>query len=547
MILALPCPTELFEPVVLCGIVTVTKALQPAGRSFHEVHEKPNLSKKAAKKVAPREKEESESELEETQSKKKGKQISASFKLDKLLEGQALYKLLHVKEDATMEQIKQSYRKLVLEHHPDKLSAADREKNEVHFIRIQATFEILSDVTKRRQYDSTLPFDESIPTSLSAGDDFYNVFGAAFDRNARWSVRRPIPQIGEESTPFEQISTFYDFWFDFESWRDFASHDEHDTNQSGICREEKRWMERQNSKTRRRLQNEENARILRLVEAAHKLDPRIIKRKQDELRAAQEAKSSHKEKKLQAEREAKEAAERIKREVAEAEEAAKEKAKNEKADIKKCRPQIKQILRPVYEHGGLDEESVASFLLTLNTLPEIGGLLERLKEVAEQPNQVLAVFKEMYEMKTNGSCKTVVEDAKKKETTDNSNTWTSCELVIFQKALTKFPVGVAKRWDHIAEMVGTRSVDEVLVMSKRFAEDKNLQSMAKPAKQVAIAAPVVDEWTEAQQKAFESALRLFPANITVGDRWESIASKVEGKSKEQCVARFRYLRDLMQK
>jgi DnaJ homolog subfamily C member 2 len=543
--LALTYSHEDFEPVVLCGIVTISKSLQPAGRSFHETHEKPNLSKKSVKKVAAQEKEdESESELEETTSKKKGKQVTASFKLDKVLDGQKLYKLLEVREDATMDQIKQSYRKLVLEHHPDKLSPEERMKNETHFIRIQGAFEILSDAGKRRQYDSTLPFDESIPTSLSPKDDFYDVFGAAFERNARWSTRRPVPTLGDPATPFDQVVSFYDFWFSFESWRDFAAHDEHDTTQGG-CREEKRWMERQNSKTRRRLQNEENGRILRLSETANRLDPRVIKQKQDELRASMEAKNSHKEKKAQAEREAKEAAERAKAEAARVEEEAKEKVKTEKADIKKCRPQIKQILRPAYDEVNMDEEMVANFLLTLNTLPEISGLLEKLKVVAEQPKDAAVIFLAYYSEKTN-TAKTYIDDAKKKTVADTSDTWTSSEVVMFQKGLTKFPVGVAKRWEQIANIIGTRSIDEVIVMSKRFAEDKNIQSMAKPLK-TGVAAPAVEDWSDDQQKALENALRLYPANGPVADRWEAISAKVDGKTKDECVARFRYLKDLIKK
>ena len=155
------------------------------------------------------------------------------------------------------------------------------------------------------------------------------------------------------------------------------------------------------------------------------------------------------------------------------------------------------------------------------------------------------VFVEMYEAKTNSKGKIVIDDAKKKTVSDNTDTWTQSEIVMFQKGLTKFPLGVAKRWDQIATMIGTRSVEEVIAMSKRFAEDKNIQSIAKPSK---LNAPsVADEWTDLQQKSFEDALRKYPANSTVDDRWEAIASSVEGKSKDQCVARFRFLRDLMQK
>ena len=65
------------------------------------------------------------------------------------------------------------------------------------------------------------------------------VFGPAFRRNSRWSVQTPVPEVGEEGTPFEQVDKFYDFWFSFRSWREFPHPDEEDLEQAE-CREEKR-------------------------------------------------------------------------------------------------------------------------------------------------------------------------------------------------------------------------------------------------------------------------------------------------------------------
>ena len=65
------------------------------------------------------------------------------------------------------------------------------------------------------------------------------VFGPAFRRNARWSVGAPVPEVGEEGTPWEAVDAFYDFWFGFRSWRECPHPDEEDTEQAE-CREEKR-------------------------------------------------------------------------------------------------------------------------------------------------------------------------------------------------------------------------------------------------------------------------------------------------------------------
>ena len=65
------------------------------------------------------------------------------------------------------------------------------------------------------------------------------VFGPAFRRNSRWSVQTPVPEVGDEGTPYADVDKFYDFWFGFKSWREFPHPDEEDLEQAE-CREEKR-------------------------------------------------------------------------------------------------------------------------------------------------------------------------------------------------------------------------------------------------------------------------------------------------------------------
>lgn len=47
------------------------------------------------------------------------------------------------------------------------------------------------------------------------------VFAPAFRRNARWSVDSKVPDVGDESSGWEEVSAFYDFWYAFKSWREF--------------------------------------------------------------------------------------------------------------------------------------------------------------------------------------------------------------------------------------------------------------------------------------------------------------------------------------
>ena len=54
-----------------------------------------------------------------------------------------------------------------------------------------------------------------------------------------------------------------------------------------------------------------------------------------------------------------------------------------------------------------------------------------------------------------------------------------------------------------------------------------------------------DGWNQPQQKALEAALQQFPKGTL--ERWDRIASKVSGKSKEECMLRVRYLAEVVKK
>lgn len=48
-----------------------------------------------------------------------------------------------------------------------------------------------------------------------------------------------MPEVGDDSAPWEEVNAFYDFWFTFRSWREFPHPDEEDTEQAE-SREERR-------------------------------------------------------------------------------------------------------------------------------------------------------------------------------------------------------------------------------------------------------------------------------------------------------------------
>jgi len=180
-----------------------------------------------------------------------------------------------VKFNATADNIKQAYRRALLLYHPDKTG---RDNEDALFISVQTAYETLSDVKKKQAYDSTVDFDETIPGENDEGN-FFEVYGPVFRTNLRFSVKKPVPDLGDIKTPMEAVHRFYRYWTQFESWRDFSlPAAEHDI-ESAMDRQEKRWMERQNKKREKELKAKEMRRISTLVERAYAKDPRIIQEK----------------------------------------------------------------------------------------------------------------------------------------------------------------------------------------------------------------------------------------------------------------------------
>jgi len=145
------------------------------------------------------------------------------------------------------------------------------------FKNIQKAYETLSNVKTKRAYDSKDPFDDSIPSmeEITCDADFFEIFGELFARNAKWSISG-ASMLGDETTPYEKVSSFYSFWFTFKSWRDFGYLDEYDLEEAEN-RDERRWMEKENSKKRMKLEKAERLRIFSFVDMAYKLDPRVKK------------------------------------------------------------------------------------------------------------------------------------------------------------------------------------------------------------------------------------------------------------------------------
>lgn len=203
--------------------------------------------------------------------------------LTESLRGVDLYKLIGIDvKDPSMDDLHKAFRKQALVYHPDKLKEApDAARKERQYVWIKDAYEYLCDPANKRLYESSRPFDNSLPSEATVrAQGFFKTLGPVFARNSKWSRTQPVPELGCESTPVEEVQRFYDFWFSFESWREPSGEFQHACGQEiestfGLRREDRRFVEKQNEKLRRKFTVQEESRIHALVCLARKVDPRL--------------------------------------------------------------------------------------------------------------------------------------------------------------------------------------------------------------------------------------------------------------------------------
>ncbi|KAG5734787.1 hypothetical protein E4T56_gene783 [Termitomyces sp. T112] len=263
---------------------------------------------------------------------------------------------------ATAEHIKIAHRKKVLKHHPDKKASnvpsetilginTSRNTNDDTFFKcIQKAHEVLTNDEKRRQFDSVDPefleIEEQI-TGITEKEfkarklEFFRTFTPIFDLYTRFSRVQPVPGLGTIDATKDEVEGFYDFWYNFDSWRSFEWYDK-EVNEGSDSRDDKRYTEKKNKSERARRKKEDTAKLRMLIDLTLSLDPRIklIKQQEKEAREAKKAAAAGKplkKTKAQEEEEKKKAEEeqKAKEEEAKAEREAAKKAKAAAANAAK--------------------------------------------------------------------------------------------------------------------------------------------------------------------------------------------------------------------
>lgn len=268
------------------------------------------------------------------------------------LQTQDHYKILGLSKyryKATEDQIKKAHRKKVLKHHPDKKAAHGGEDDDQFFKCIQKATDVLLDPVKRRQFDSVdEEADVEPPTKKQLQkSDYYKLWSKVFKSEARFSKTHPVPTFGDANATKEQVEDFYNFWYNFDSWRTFEYLDE-DVPDDNENRDQKRHMERKNANSRKKKKAEDNARLRKLLDDASAGDERI-KRFRHEANAAKNKKRLEREaaeKKAKEDAQAaKEAAEKAAKEAEVAAKADRETAKKAKEAAKNAVKKNKRVLK----------------------------------------------------------------------------------------------------------------------------------------------------------------------------------------------------------
>ncbi|KAL1952952.1 hypothetical protein VTO42DRAFT_3819 [Malbranchea cinnamomea] len=249
---------------------------------------------------------------------------------------------------ATPEQIKRAHRKKVLRHHPDKKAASGAgDENDNFFKCIQKATEILLDPVKRRQWDSVDPLANVPPPGKNKKGTFFERWNPFFESEARFSKIQPVPMLGDENSSKEEVENFYNFWYNFDSWRSFEYEDE-DVPDDNENRDQKRHIERKNANARRKKKTEDTARLRRAVDEALAQDERI-KRFRKEERAGRDRKRLEREaeaKRIAEEKERqRQEEERRKKEAEEAARIARAESKKAKEAAKNAAKKNKRVLK----------------------------------------------------------------------------------------------------------------------------------------------------------------------------------------------------------
>uniref|UniRef100_A0A8C2H385 DnaJ homolog subfamily C member 2 n=1 Tax=Cyprinus carpio TaxID=7962 RepID=A0A8C2H385_CYPCA len=525
-----------FEPVGRWFEAFLKRRSRNVSASFQELEEEEELSE---------EEEDEELQLEEYPMLK-----TLDPKDWKNQDHYAVLGLARVRYKATQKQIKAAHKAMVLKHHPDKRKAAGEqivEGDNDYFTCITKAMEMLSDPVKRRAFDSVDPtFDNMVPSKAEGKENFFEVFAPVFERNSRWSVKKHIPSLGAVDASFEEVDNFYSFWYNFDSWREFSYLDEEE-KEKAECTKTQIKINKKNYGHKKVRQEEEKA-------------ARMLREKEEEV-ARQAAQQAKKEKEAQ------------------------------KKAIKKERQKLRTTckthsyftdneadgVRMMEEVEKLCDRLELTSLQTLNEALASGNKEQSkaaLEKQVQEVNDQMQKEKEA-EMQAQQAARGAEHTSAGGGGGANNRGWNEEDLQLLIKAVNLFPAGTNARWEVIANYMNQhsssgvkRNAKDVINKAKTLQkldphqkDEINRKAFEKFKKEHSVVPQTVDNavpserfdavgaesnsspWTTEEQKLLEQALKTYPVNTP--ERWEKISDAVPGRSKKDCMKRYKELVEMI--
>lgn len=519
----------------------------------------------------------------------------------------AVLGLVNVRQRATINQIKSAYRKLVLKHHPDKRrrkgeSVAGSDSDD-YFSCIQKAFEILKVEETRRAYDSVdSKFDETVPPiNKNSKENFYEVFTPVFDLNQQWALDEDVPYLGDDDSTIEEVNHFYEYWYDFQSWREYSYLDEENKERAEDAME-RRWMEKKNRAERAAKKKEENQRLRLLVDNAYACDPRIkrfkeeAKRKKEAIKAARAEAIRQEQEQIKAEEEAikakKEEEERLKAEEQKQQQAeAKKKKEREKKATKKARQKLLNYCKekdwfytdPQEKLTFMDNVNHLCSSLDLLSLTSLNEAIDTAPSTDNAQQSICVKLDEMKEKMVKEREQSYINSTGGKNSPSSSSSaggdrnggvgkdWSFDDLQILIKAVNLFPAGTVNRWKVVSNWINShgssvkRNPKDCLSRAKNLKESElkartndrafeRFQESHQPEQVKNAAKPKDGEisqrydadnaatpkvWSTDEQRKLEQALKTFPSGTK--ERWVRVAEACPGRTKAEIVQRTREL------
>jgi len=448
------------------------------------------------------------------------------------------YEVMEIDQTATTSEVRKAYKKLALVLHPDKNDSPDAE---VQFRQLAAMYEVLKDKDKREMYDKVLV--EGLPNWKNPA--FY------FRRMRKIGLAEGLLYLLLIVTGIQYCV----------NWA--AYYERKFTISENVGAECKRKAKR----LRKEGKNEEDVaneiieaemnmigpkptcfdtvpfQLMRLCKYLIFLIPTIpglIKEQWDEQKRLKEEKMREQEE-YEAEKRRKEEEKQKKKEMK-----AKRKTVNqfkEAAETEECllvspeAPEEKVI--PRNAHQMWTDDDLVELARLIKKIP--GGSTERWERIADiMERYPEEVTKMAGKIKNNPNIVPKVQGVTGREE----------KRLISDNCLE---VGVGEQIDNSTESeYSDEEVDEdgYLVLKPTKVEEyvipeEKKKKKTKGGKLGETEETEADVWSQEQQKSLETALSQFPKGTS--ERWDRIAGKVDGKTKEQCMLRFKFLAEQVKK